>query len=223
MIVILTLANKPQYLPDALASVEAQTRRDFEHVVELDDGSRDWEGRYPPAVFFNERARAVADPDDYLCWLSDDDLLLPNYVEDLAGKLDEALGLNCVYGGSRVEMLGADGTATHWSHLPILGWPTYNKWIQPASQIDGGQFMVRRSVLGLIKYPYMNESPDPAQARLTDGYVMNKIANVVGIYPVKKDVMINRLTPLSAHCRPGEGERLVADWRTSEKWRADDR
>ena len=34
---ILTLANKPRYLPEAIASVDAQTREhDVEHIVELD-------------------------------------------------------------------------------------------------------------------------------------------------------------------------------------------
>jgi hypothetical protein len=217
MIVILTLANKPQYLPDAVASVEAQTRRDFVHTVALDDENAEWGGRYPPGVFFNHAAKLVH-PHDYICWLSDDDLLLPNYLEDLAGFLDANREIGCCYGGSEVIFLEEDGSTSHYKNLPELGWPTYNKWIQPACQIDGGMIMLRRSVLDLIETPWMNELADPELARITDGHLMNKIANKVGIYPVKKQVMINRITPVSAHCQSGGGVRHVVDWRGSEKW-----
>jgi glycosyltransferase involved in cell wall biosynthesis len=218
MVVILTLANKSRYLKDAIASVEAQTRRDFLHIIELDDGSRDWGGRYPPAVFYNERAR-TCDPADYICWLSDDDLLLPNYLEDLAGFLDAHPEIDCCYGASEVILLFEDGSApTPSQWLPRNGWPVYNDEVQPACRIDGGMYMVRRSALDLIKYPYMDEDPHPWRARLTDAHVMNKIANAVGIYPIEKQVMVNRVTPVSAHCQARAGIRAIVDWRGAPKW-----
>lgn len=223
-IYILTLANKPRYLPDAIASADAQTREhDVEHIVELDTG-RGWGGKYPPAVFFNETAEGLPQ-DSYIAWLSDDDLLLPHYVERLAGYLEAHEEVGCCYGGSEVVLEDVEGNRTGWGWLPSSpmdlfrqGWPTFHKQYQPACVIDGGQIMVRRSVLDLIEQPWMDESPEPWQARLTDGHVMNKIANQVGIYPVPVQVMVNRITPESAHCQPQGTERAIVDWREARKW-----
>jgi len=222
MIVVMTLANKPQYLPDALASLEAQTRRDFRHILQMDDGSRDWGGRYPPAVFLNETMKAL-DPDDYLCWLSDDDLLLPNFIEDLAGYLDAHPQAGCCYGGAEVVLMGADGATSHHQRLPPPElpegtWPVYDfAWV-PFRRIGSGQFMVRRSVLDLIAYPYVPEDSEPAIAGECDGWLLSKIAMVTDIPPIRSEVMISRITPLSAHWHPGDGQRVRADWRTAEKW-----
>jgi glycosyltransferase involved in cell wall biosynthesis len=218
MIVILTLANKPKYLPEAVASLDAQTRRDFRHVLRLDDGSRDWEGRYPPAVFFNEQAY-ICNQDDYIYWLSDDDLFLPNCLADLAGYLDVHPEIGCCYGGSRVELLFEDGSPSAPPQvLPAEGWPIFDAGFLPGCRIDEGMIMVRRSVLGQIEYPWMDEDPHPWRARLTDAHVMNKIAVAVGIYPIEKQVMINRVTPISAHCQARAGIRDIVDWRGAPKW-----
>lgn len=227
MIYILTLTNKPRYLPDAIASVDAQTRdQDVEHIVVLDKGKGDhWQGRYPPAVFYNETCEGLPE-DSYISWLSDDDLLLPCYVEALAGYLDEHPDVQCVYGGSEVVFEDEKGVRGHWSWLPddpaylfSEGWPVFDSQLEPGCVIDGGQYMVRREALGMIEYPYMNEDPQPWAARLTDAHVMNRLANAVGIHPVPVQVMINRITPESAHCRPGEGgQRTLVDWRGARKW-----
>lgn len=227
MIVIITLANKPKYLRDAVASVEAQTRRDFRHVIEMDDGSRDWGGRYPPAVFWNEMAKA-AGPEDYICWLSDDDLLLPNYLEDLAGRLDQHPEVACYYGGSQVEVWDEKGKVLNAEFLPREGYVMYGNGWTPGCRIDGGQFMIRRSALDLLEWPWCPEiaSDDPTApaialpSRYCDAQYMNKIAHAVGMFPVRKQVMINRRTPLSGHTRIVSGISTVADWRTAPKWGA---
>jgi hypothetical protein len=226
MIYILTLANKPRYLPEAIASIKAQTRSsDLEHIVVLDQGE-DWGGGYPPAVFYNEWAKKLPFG-SYISWLSDDDMLLPRYVEVLAGFLDDHREIDCCYGGSEVLFEEGAGIRSHsWAWLPkdplLLfqeGWPIFDGQTQPGCVIDGGQFMVRRTALEKIEYPYMNEDPAPWAARLTDAHVMNKLANAVGIHPVPIQVMINRITPLSAHCRPGpNGQREIVDWRMAPKW-----
>ena len=224
MIVIITLANKPKYLSDAIASVEAQTRRDFRHVVQMDEGIG-WGGRYPPAAFWNETAKA-ANPGDYICWLSDDDLFLPNYIEDLAGYLDANPEIACCYGGNLVEVWGEGGKIMDAESLPREGYVVYNSGWLPACRIDGGQFMVRRSALDLLEWPWCPEeaSDDPTisamslPSRYCDAIYMNKIANAVGIYPIKKPVMIQRRTPLSGHTRIVNGVSTTADWRTIPKW-----
>jgi len=220
LIVIITLWNKPRYIGDAKHSVEKQTRRDFRHAIERDDGSRDWGGRYPPAAYWNETMKA-ASPDDYLCWLSDDDLLLPNYIEDLAGCLDANPEIDCCYGGSQVEVWDEGGKIINAEFLPHGGYNVFDSNWSPGCKMDGGQFMVRRSALDRLDWPWCPEamSTDPATpaialpSRYCDALFMNKIANMVGMFPVKKQVMINRRTPLSAHTRIVDGVSTVADWR----------
>ena len=224
MIVIVTLANKPKYLPDAIASVEAQTRQDFRHVIQVDEGI-DWDGRYPPAAFWNETAKE-ADPEDYICWLSDDDLLLPNYVEDLAGHLDTHPWIDACYGGSQVEVWDENGKVQDAEFLPYGGYNVFNSNWSPACKMDGGQFMVRRSALDSLPWPWVpedttkdpNAHPITVQERYCDALFMNKIANAVGIYPIGKQVMVNRRTELSGHTRIVGGVSTVADWRTAPKW-----
>ena len=221
MIVIVTLANKPKYLPDAMASVEAQTRRDFKHIVQMDEGIG-WDGRYPPAAFWNEQVEAVG-MDDYVCWLSDDDLLLPNYVEDLAGHLDAHQEVDCCYGGSRVENWDEAGKIADAQFLPMEGYVVFSGAWEPSCRIDGGQFMMRRSALEAIPRPWVpegitidpNAHPITMQERYSDAIFMNKVAWIFGIYPIGKQVMINRSTELSGHARIVDGVSTVADWRTA--------
>lgn len=209
MIVILTLSNKPNYLPDAIASVLAQTRRDLRHVIAI-DAERDWQGCYPPAVFYNEQAKAV-DMADYVSWLSDDDILLPNYVADLAGYLDAHPDIHCVYGRSRVEAIVPGRPPVFHRHLPEQGWSVFSAKYLPAYRIDGGQVMIRRSALEAISYPYYPEGYEGARA--CDATMLNKAAIAVGIYPVEKTVMVNRVTPISSHVasRP-DGSIGAVDW-----------
>lgn len=224
MIIIITLWNKPEYIEQAIQSVVGQTRKDWVHVLQHDHKSLDWGGRYPPAVFWNEKMRAAA-PDDYVCWLSDDDLLLPNYVEDLAGYLDAHPQIACCYGGSQVVVLDDEGNTTDAEFLPHGGYKIFSKLWSPGCKIDGGQFMIRRSALDVLEWPWVPEvmSRDPAvpaialPSRYSDAKFMNKIAYAVSIFPVEKQVMINRRTPLSAHTRIAGGVSIVADWRMGPK------
>jgi len=219
MIVIITLFNKPKYIDDAFASVEAQTRRDFVWAVREDKGI-DWRGRYPPAVFWNEQMEA-AGMDDYCCWLSDDDLLLPNYVEDLAEFLDAHPEIMACYGGSQVETWNENGKVMDAEFLPHGGYRVFDKDWSPSCKIDGGQLMVRRSALEEIERPWVpegttadpNAHPITVQERYCDGLFANKLAVAFGIHPIERQVMVNRRTELSAHTRiVGQGA-IVADWR----------
>ena len=220
---VMMLANKRKYLRDAIRSVRAQTRTDFIHVVALDNG-QDW-GGYPPAVWFNREAKEIS-PENYIAWLSDDDVLLPNYVADLAGYLDAHPEVDCCYGGSEVVLEDGQGTRSPWTWLPdypdrlnAKRWPVFDTKNLPGCVIDGGQIMLRRSALSAIAQPWMPIATEPTTARLTDASLLNKLANAVGIYPVPVQVMINRITPLSAHCRPGPGgQRVITDWRRAPKW-----
>jgi GT2 family glycosyltransferase len=215
MIRIITLANKPSYLPDAIASVLAQTRKDIVHVVGLDDGSRDWGGRYPPGVFYSEEARR-ADMSDYVCWLSDDDILLPNYCEVLANYLDAHPRVHCVYGISRVEMHAPGRKPVLKMVLPKrkVGLVRFDANNLPGFKLDSGQFMIRRSALERVPYPYA----PPTEPRRDDGYLLNNIARHVAFWPVNEVVMVNRVTPQSSHRRNVGGKYAGHDWKNMPKY-----
>ena len=211
---ILTLSNKPNLLKEARASVKAQTRK-ATHVVMVDKG-RDWGGRYPPAVYYNEAAQACG-MGDYISWLSDDDLLMPNYVETLAGYLDDHPDAGACYGFSEHWIYDAEGMGRKYRILPPDGiCHTFAVGgIDPLGVIDGGQFMVRRSVLDAVGYPYVPENSEPSIARLSDGLLMRRIAACCGIVPVGPIFILqNRTNPWSSHCIPSSNGGIdAADWR----------
>lgn len=199
MIRILTLSNKPKYLPDAINSVLSQTRRDIVHVIGFDSERSDWGDRYPPAVFFNEEARK-ADKGDYIAWLSDDDILLPNYVELLAGFLDDYPYISAVYGRARIVLYDYEKEKTELYSIPQDGLPIYNGANLPCRKIGSGNTMVRREVFDRLKWPWATESADSARARVSDGELLNEIAKITPIHPLGAFVVvINRITPQSAH------------------------
>lgn len=206
-VLIATLSNKPGYLPDAVASVMAQTRPAV-HVWAM-DGVQDWGGRYAPSVFYNQIAR-MADPDDYIAWLSDDDILLPNYVEALAGYLDSHPWINAVYGYSTHVMYDREaGVKSFYRTLPVrLDGATYTRTNEPCGVIDGGQMMVRVKALENFAYPWAPEDNGPNR-RIADGVLMNRVAEFCGgIHCVPEMVLENRSTPLSAHTQSRGGARV---------------
>ena len=207
--VIITLSNKPDYLPEAVASVERQTRTDYLHVVGYDTPGRDWGGLYPPGVWYN-RCATAAGPDDYVCWLSDDDLLLPHYVATLAGALDEHPEWGAVYGGSEQWGLWQGQT---WKTRDFPANRVYDAACLPSCQIDGGQMLVRRSVLAQLAAPW---HPVALQnCHISDGLLMNRVAMLTPLMPVGVQVMVNRKVDQSCHWRatdlgklgPGRGAR----------------
>ena len=102
----------------------------------------------------------------------------------------------------------------------------YNALCSPACKIDGGQFMVRRSALELVERPWCAEgrTADPnvpaimLPERYGDAMFMNKIANAVGIYPIDKQVMVRRVTPLGTHTKIIGGQHIITDWRQDGRY-----
>lgn len=199
---------------EAVGSVEAQTRHDYIHLVQPDT-CRSWNGRYPPAVYYNEQAK-VASAEDYISWLSDDDLLLPNYIADLADYLDTHPEAECVYGGSRHVRIYPNLGEQFIRNLPEeLPFPILSNAYTPGWRIDGGQFMIRRSALEKVTYPYYPEDPDPSVARVCDALFMNKIVQAMTMYPIQVFVMVNRMTSLGSHVAIDSlGRAQVQDWRS---------
>ena len=210
-IVIITLANKPDLLRDAIDSVKAQFRK-CEHVWKIDDGSYRERGLYPPAAYYNEIA-SQCDPDDYISWLSDDDILYPCYAEFLGEYLDRFKCCGSVYGFSNHVIVQPDGTRKSFRILPTdCTVRTFRKDCLPGGIIDGGQVMVRKTTLDAVGYPY---TPEGIQAdnRINDAILINKIASVAPMHGIGEYVMENRTTPKSAHTVPRGGGVASADWK----------
>ena len=139
--VIVRTRDRPALLAEALASLRAQTFRDFETLVVADGGARPpdetlgappGEGgltllhREPP----HGRARALnagleAARGRFVAYLDDDDLFLPDHLETLARFLAGSDSYRVAYTDvEQVEqILGADGRYREGRRLVVYGQP----------------------------------------------------------------------------------------------------
>jgi hypothetical protein len=205
MIRVITLSNKPDLLLDAIESVKNQKRfGDVVHIIGRDDGIYQ-SNIYKPAVFFyNEIQRS--DDNDYICWLSDDDVMQPNYTKALGDYLDEHPEIMACYGSAKCILYDP---------------PKFNKEIgrhladrvfskdsgeSPCCAIDGSQVLARAKAYKDIVFPITEES-----CRISDGIIMQKIASLYPIVPVPTPdfLMLLRTTPQSAHTAAGKNGELI--------------
>jgi hypothetical protein len=194
-ILVATLSNKPQYLPDALAGLDRQTRRDFRHVLRLDSG--DWSRGYPPSIFFNEQLELNRDC-EYAAWLSDDDVWYPNYLEVLAGYLDAHPGSIAAYAPAK-HVLHRPGKPDKLLGIYPYGGsrPVWDSKHLPCGGMDGGQVLFRTSVLRLMGKPWAPE--DIPHAHASDGLFLNKLAKLGAIELASDEIIMDkRTTELSA-------------------------
>jgi glycosyltransferase involved in cell wall biosynthesis len=112
--VLTTCHNDGAYLPDAIASLRAQTVAGWEHVVVLngctDDSDRvalAWQANAPAPVVVLWQAHVTPQPvalnlaaraarGDWLVWLNADDMLAPGALEATARVIDAAPDVNCI-------------------------------------------------------------------------------------------------------------------------------
>src|SRR6187549_234468 len=109
--VVVTTHNLARYLPDALASMQAQTLQDYECVV-VDDLSTDNPKALVPK---DKRFRYLRTPSNlklsgarnygwqhakgrYILFLDADDMLTPNALDLLSGALDQQPGVHVAFG-----------------------------------------------------------------------------------------------------------------------------
>jgi glycosyltransferase involved in cell wall biosynthesis/Flp pilus assembly protein TadD len=100
---LISTYNRPQYLAEAIESVERQTMGDWELII-LNDGGVDVRGVVekfadPRITYVPDTVNKGAAPrfnqglalarGDYVCYLGDDDLFYPNHFECLSKALDE--------------------------------------------------------------------------------------------------------------------------------------
>ena len=211
--------NKAEFFKDAIESVLNQTRKDWRWWIILDGANSDTvdlclklQHREPRVTLFNERVKhneryKFYRPSmlmnkyfplimtNYFCWLSDDDILLSTYLEDLAGALDAHCDWDVVYGAAQV----LEQTQTGWR--PTLTFPehfdtVYDHKNLPCGHIDGGSILHTKSAYNGVKLSGW-EFPTDGTHRYADGLYMNELAKNHTIHPVKKLVMTHRITTLS--------------------------
>lgn len=221
--VILTAHLNP-YLGEALASLEAQTRRDFECIL-MDSGQ--WIGQHDEgrASLFGEwsnrpwlewrmtgeapglrdRACPVSVATNlairgglrgrYVCHFYEDDEYDPRFIEAMAGYLDEHPDERAVWCSQARTRIGRDGSRAVETYISA-----YDGLAAGAidCRVDGGQVMYHRSVLDALGDPWMNE--DPGQCGHSDGIFLERVAQVTGpINAIGGVLMAHRFTPYSTY------------------------
>lgn len=227
--IILTSHMKP-FLDEALASVAAQTRTDFECVVvdsgqwlgQHDDVSVEmarifgqWASRDHPWLKWittgedaslRERACPVSVATNiairdgwvrgrYVCHFYDDDEYHPQFIEKMAGYLDDhpdAQAVWCTQDRVRIERDGNRHLAGQIQAYDGLGPGMID------CRVDGGQVMYRREVLDAIGDPWMLE--DRGQCSHSDGIFLERVASITGPFAAISDTLVaHRFTPYSTY------------------------
>lgn len=107
-----TLPTRTKMLGECIASVEAQTRPAFEHLIAVDIARRG------PSATRNTLLAAATG--DWIAALDDDDLLLPHYLERLVGDADIIYGFCEVTGKSMAVNMEFDAQRLRdRSYIPV--------------------------------------------------------------------------------------------------------
>lgn len=215
--IILTSHLKPT-LADAIASIRAQTRQDFECII-MDSGQRtdrpeglppnfEWHetgeepglaSRVCPVGWAtNEATNRGLVRGKYVCTFYDDDVYEPQFVEKMAGYLDDhpdEMAVWCSQGRRRLLVSGEEQDA---GGIPA------NRVLTPGTldtRVDGGQVMFRREVLDELGDRWMTE--EPGQCWHSDGIFLEKLVVLCGgsINPIPDLLMTHRYTPFSTYTR----------------------
>lgn len=213
--------NKARYLPEAVASLLAQSWRDWQGIL-IDSGAlidagffqgqpwlddprlallRSWETeetRRTKAIapwVFNEVFRSGLVRGELVCWLCDDDVLYPDafaqFVRFFSGHPDA----RAAYASEDYGAVYPDGRQAVLGERLATGVAGACCGGLPLDcVVDYLQLCVRREVLESVSWP---EGLDTALH--ADGVFMEAIGSRWPIYPVEAKVGMNRRTPVSTY------------------------
>lgn len=215
--------NKGPYVLDAIRSVLAQTRDDWEiwllensndngatrecielsgilgdsriHYEKIDDVENIRARRYIPCWLLN---RYVPEGNgEYIYIMSDDDLIDPECFELMAGHMDEHQDRDCVYAALRLAYGCVPGDVGPFDDA---GLDAASIRMHPEAvdcRLDGAQVMFRRSLLNRMPYPWWEEGAHPELARHADGVFLQRMLGHAHFWPVSKFLLTHRFTALS--------------------------
>jgi glycosyltransferase involved in cell wall biosynthesis len=211
--------NKEKFLPQAAESVFNQTRKDWRWWIILDGANgkttdyifnlqhRDpritafmenvgfYERKkiYRPSILMNKYFPIIAT--DYFCWLSDDDIMQPTYLESLAGTLDSHPSWDVVFGWMDVIDQVND---TDWKLHMYFGrhhWnKEYNADTPPMHLLDGGQILQTKASYAVLNWQFPLEW---VPGNTCDGLYLNELAKKFTLHPINEHVLTHRRTFLS--------------------------
>ena len=224
--IILTSHMKPT-LRDALRSVAAQTRQDFECVV-MDSGQ--WQGKDDPISL--EMDAIAADWSPRVTWHeTGEDVNLRQHKCPVAWATNEAIRRGLVRGEyvctfydddvyeptfvermvGQLEATGAEAVWCTQDRVRLLssgekqpaGRIVADHVLYPGeldNRVDGGQVMFTRDALMCVGDPWLPEDPSDSTCRHSDGIFLEKLCAVVGeIQPLDEMLYTHRFTPYSTY------------------------
>lgn len=220
---------KPEYLPDALDGLLAQTRTDFELVV-VDSG--EWIGKQDIRSKAMEAIHDTYAGHPLLTWFSLGEP--PNLIErkcPISYIVNEVIRKGLVRGKyvciatdddvhkpTYVEAMVGTLDATEWRAVycaqervrlhadgsevleGVIAADVPRHGPSFLDHIDMLQMMFERSLLDVIGDPWFDESPADSDCRHSDGLFMNEISTIVGeVGNVSEPLVVHRFTNLSTY------------------------
>jgi glycosyltransferase involved in cell wall biosynthesis len=216
--------NKEIFFPQGAESVFNQTRRDWRWWIILDGANEktaqyafdlqhrdpritvfmenvsfhDRKKIYRPSMLMNKYFPLVST--DYFCWLSDDDIMQPRYLEVLAGALDAHPDWDIVFGWCDViKQVGEKD----WELHMYLGRDNWNKEYHneelPIFLLDGGQILQTKASYNLLKnwqFPL-----EWVAGNACDGLYLNELAKQFVFHPINEHVLTHRTTFMSENSK----------------------
>lgn len=216
--------NKGAFVLDALRSILAQTREDWEVLLlensndygktrecielsgilddsriryeKIDDVENLRNTRYLPCWLLN---RYISEgTGEYALIMSDDDLIDPTCFEAMAGHMDEFPNRDAVYTGIRVVNGCQPGDVGPFVDNGLSADTVRMAPEGVDCRLDGGQVMFRRSVLlDKMEWPWWPETNNPETNRHADGIFLQRLLTYAHFWPVSQWLMTHRFTAIS--------------------------
>jgi glycosyltransferase involved in cell wall biosynthesis len=145
----------------------------------------------------NEAIRAGLVRGKYFCTFYDDDLYYPDFIEKMAGYLDANPDCDAVRCSQNRTFVNPDDTKGYTEPLMATDFISGQNF---DCVVDGGQVMMRSSVLDKIGDPWLPEDPDWNVCSHSDGVFFNKLGAVIDKMHFIPDILMeNRKMPYSTY------------------------